>query len=83
MCTMFVSKLELLRNFLSMCRQSSEAFKCDNIGQKMYTGKNILGSVKKYMVEYVQLMLLGTGPRHLACAVTQFARVSSESSVTR
>ena len=83
MCTMFVSKLELLRNFLSICRLASAAFKCDNIGQQMPTGKNILGSVKKYMGEYVQLMILGTGPRHLACAVTQFARGSSESSVTR
>ena len=83
MSTLFVSKLELLRNFLNTCRLSSVAFRCDNIGQQMPTGKNIISSVKKYIAEYVQLMILGTGPRHLAAAVTQFSRDSSDPSVTR
>ena len=40
-------------------------------------------SVNKYVAEYVQLLLLGTGPRHLACALTQFARERGEQAVKK
>ena len=81
--TMFVSKLELLRDFLTLCRSASAAFKCDSIGQQMPTGDILIRPVKKYLSEYVQLMILGTGPRHLTCAITQFARDSHDVPVSR
>ena len=35
------------------------------------------------MAEYMQTLLLGAGPRHTACAITQFARESEDSAITR
>ena len=49
----------------------------------MPTGEDLLKPVKKFVSEYFQMMVLGTGPRHLACAFTQFARDSNDQPVTR
>ena len=72
--TLFISKLELLRDFLSLCKTASAVFKGDNIGQQMPTGDILISPVKKYIAEFVQVMLLGTGPKHLTAAIVQFAR---------
>ena len=66
MATLFVSKLELIRDFLTLCRTASQAFKCETVGQNIPTGEVLIRPVKKYVTEYVQLMILCTGPRHLA-----------------
>jgi len=81
--TVFISKLELLRDFLSMCRGASMAFKAEKVGVMMPTGDILVRPVKKYVAEYIQLLLLGAGPRHLACALTQFARDTGEMAVNK
>ena len=35
------------------------------------------------MAEFLQTLLLGAGPRHTACVITQFARQSEDSAITR
>lgn len=82
MTTLFVSKLELLRDFLALCKSASQSFKCESMGP-MPTGEDLLRPVKKYVSEYFQMMVLGTGPRHLACSFTQFARESNDQPVNR
>ena len=81
--TIFVSKLELLREFFSLCKNVSLSFKCENFGQSMPTGDVIIRPVKKFVGEFVQLMILGTGPKHLSGAITQAARDSNEQPVNR
>ena len=81
--TVFISKLELLRDFLSMCRVASVAFKAEKVGVMTPTGDVLIRPVKKYVADYVQLLLLGTGTKHIACALTQFARDSGEQAVNR
>jgi len=49
----------------------------------MPTGDILFRPVKNYVAEYVQLLLLGAGSRHLACDLTQFARDSGELAVNR
>ena len=81
--TVFLSKLELLRSFLSLCRGVSLAFRCDDMNLGMPTGNLVVTPVRRFVAEYSQLMLLGTGPRHLAAAITQFARDTAEGPVNR
>merc|ERR1719471_467348 len=83
MSTVFLSKLELLRSFLSLCRGVSLAFRCEDLSLGMPTGDLIVSPVKRFTAEYCQLMLLGTGPRHLAASITQFARDTAEITVNR
>ena len=49
----------------------------------MPTGDILVRPVKKYVAEYIQLLFLGAGPRHLACALTQFARDTGEMAVNK
>ena len=39
--------------------------------------------VRRYVSEFLHLMLLGAGPRHTAGAIVEFARVSGEQPVNR
>ena len=81
--TVFISKLELLRDFLSMCRAASLSFKAEKVGVMMPTGDILVRPVRKYVAEYIQLMLLGAGPKHLSYALAQFARESGEVAVNK
>ena len=83
MSTVFLSKLELLRTFLSLCRGVSLAFRCEDMSLGMPTGDLVVSPVRRFIAEYCQLMLLGTGPRHLAATITQFARDTAELPVNR
>ena len=67
-----------------MCRGASMVFKAEKVGVIMMpTGDILVRPVKKYVAEYIQLLFLGAGPRHLACALTQFARDTGEMAVNR
>jgi len=53
----------VLKDFLSVCRRASLAFKAEKVGVMMPTGDILVRPVKKYVAEYVQLLLLGAGTR--------------------
>ena len=42
----FLARLELLRDFFSMCKGAARAFKAENIGQMMPTGDMLIRPVK-------------------------------------
>merc|ERR1719397_1784043 len=54
MSTVFLSKLELLRSFLSLCRGVSFAFRCEDMSLGMPTGDLVVSPVRRFIAEYSQ-----------------------------
>ena len=94
--TLFVSKLHLLRfsqnysmvlslyirDFFSTCVAAGRAFQGDvPPGISLPTGDSLIKPVKKYVSDYLCLMLLGAGPRHLASCVAHLVKGASEGAV--
>ena len=49
----------------------------------MPTRDSLIRPVRIYIADYIKLLLLGAGPKHIACALTQVARDSREQAAKR
>lgn len=81
--TTFLCKLDLLDQFFTTCRSFAAVFNLQALGQGLPLGYALVRPVKQYTLEYVKGLLVGTGPRHLTCAIAQFARDTCPGAVTR
>ena len=80
--TLFISKLHLLRDFFSICLAAGRAFQAEVApGASLPTGDSLIKPVKKYVTDFLGLMLLGAGPRHLASCVAHLVKGASEGAV--
>ena len=78
----------MLQQFLAVCRSFADAFNLPTsedrnrdgfIGANGHlpAGTSLFRPVKTYVTDFVRGLLLGAGPRHLACAVAGAVRQSS------
>ena len=67
------------RDFFSTCVDAGKAFRGE--GASLPTGDSLIKPVKKYVSDYLGLMLLGAGPRHLASCVAHLVKGASEGAV--
>ena len=70
------------RDFFSTCVAAGRAFQGEvPPGVSLPTGDSLIKPVKKYVSDYLCLMLLGAGPRHLASCVAHLVKGASEGAV--
>ena len=79
----FISKLELLEQFFLTCKSFASVFSLNDIGTNLPVGYNLFLPVKRFCHDFVKGLLVGTGPRHLACAIAHFARDSSAGAASK
>ena len=72
----FISKLEFLEQFFVGCKTFAGVLSLNEIGVLLPVGSALLRPVKAFCHDYVKGLLVGTGSRHLACAIAHFARDS-------
>lgn len=80
---LFISKLELMETFFNLSLSFSSIFNLNSIGSLLPLGQALLKPVKKFILDFVKGFLVGTGPRHLTCAIAHFAQHSSASATTK
>ena len=68
-----------IRDFFSTCVDARKAFRGE--GASLPIGDSLINPVKKYVSDYIGLMLLGAGPRHLASCVAHMVKGASEGAV--
>jgi hypothetical protein len=72
--TVFVMKLQLLRDFFQQCSAAGRAFQGEPVaGGGLPTGGSLGRPVRSFVASYMALLLLGTGPRHLVCCLASLA----------
>ena len=70
------------RDFFSTCVAAGRAFQGEvPPGVSLPTGDSLIKPVKKYVSDFLCLMLLGAGPRHLASCVAHLVKGASEGAV--
>ena len=80
---LFISKLELMEKYFNIFQSFSSLFNLHSFGSPLPLGSTLLKPVKKFILDYVKGFLVGTGPRHLTCAIAHFARDSSASATNK
>ena len=74
--TVFVAKLQLLRDFFSLCSRAGRAFQGEGVAGALPTGETLVAPVRRFVTDFLALMVAGAGPRHAATTVVVLLRDS-------
>ena len=80
--TVFVAKLQLLRDFFSLCSVAGRAFQGEAVAGAVPTGETLVAPVRRFVTDFLALMVAGAGPRHAATTVAALLRHSDTPAVT-